>query len=322
MPEAALASGILLDRRDARASPARTTPRRATIKATGGFGDPADRPERLERLRWALDRTVALGLSDLMLHAGFLPEPDDPDRPAMLDTLAQAGQLAAEKGITLAFETGQETADLLRRTLDDLKAPEPQGQLRPGQHAPLRHGRPDPRRRDPRPRHPQRPRQGRAAADHPRPVGRGSAARPRRGRHPPVRPDPRSRSATPARSSSSARSATRPAGCATSPTAWTTSRSAWPSKAERSPAKPGHLGAVGSGCETSWFSGSSDVAPGDRRSMRGEPAGLGASVEDQLTTELTTWASSRPASVGRRSCACRRAGARSAGHGGAGPGDG
>ncbi|MHC5541670.1 sugar phosphate isomerase/epimerase family protein, partial [Singulisphaera rosea] len=41
----------------------------------------------------------------------------------LLDTLAQAGQLAAEKGITLAFETGQETATLLRRTLDDLKAP-------------------------------------------------------------------------------------------------------------------------------------------------------------------------------------------------------
>ena len=41
----------------------------------------------------------------------------------MLDTLARAGQLAAEAGITLAFETGQETADLLRRTLDDLKAP-------------------------------------------------------------------------------------------------------------------------------------------------------------------------------------------------------
>jgi sugar phosphate isomerase/epimerase len=98
-----------------------TTPR--TIQATGGFGNPADRPERLERLRWALDRTIALGLSDLMLHAGFLPDLDDPGRSALLDTLARAGQLAREKGITLAFETGQETADLLRRTLDDLKMP-------------------------------------------------------------------------------------------------------------------------------------------------------------------------------------------------------
>jgi L-ribulose-5-phosphate 3-epimerase len=98
-----------------------TTPQ--TIKATGGFGDPSLRAERLERLEWALDRTVALGLTDLMLHAGFLPDVGDPDRSSLLDTLGRAGQLAAEKGVTLAFETGQETADLLRRTLDDLKSP-------------------------------------------------------------------------------------------------------------------------------------------------------------------------------------------------------
>ena len=98
-----------------------TTPQ--TIQKTGGFGDPALRPERLERFRWALDRTRALGLSDLMLHAGFIPEPHDPDRKPFLDTLARVSQLAAEKGITVAFETGQETADLLRLTLDELKCP-------------------------------------------------------------------------------------------------------------------------------------------------------------------------------------------------------
>ncbi len=104
-------------------SPAKTTRSPLSIKATGGFGDPALRPERIERLKWALDRTIALGLSDLSLHAGFIPEPGDPARPAMLETLAQAGDLAAAKGITLAFETGQETADLLRLTLDELKSP-------------------------------------------------------------------------------------------------------------------------------------------------------------------------------------------------------
>jgi sugar phosphate isomerase/epimerase len=98
-----------------------TTPQ--TIQKTGGFGDPAARPERLERLTWALDRTRALGLADLMLHAGFLPEPGDPDRGPFLDTLGKVSQLAAERGVTIAFETGQETADLLRRTLDDLKCP-------------------------------------------------------------------------------------------------------------------------------------------------------------------------------------------------------
>ncbi len=98
-----------------------TTPQ--TIQRTGGFGNPATRGERLERLRWALDRTLALGLTDLMLHAGFLPEPNDPDRKPFLDTLGQVSALAAAKGITVAFETGQESAELLRRTLDDLKCP-------------------------------------------------------------------------------------------------------------------------------------------------------------------------------------------------------
>src|SRR5947208_7991516 len=98
-----------------------TTPQ--TIQATGGFGPVALRPERLDRLRWALDRTKALSLSDLMLHAGYLPEPKSPDRKPFLDTLAKAGDLATAAGVTLAFETGQETADLLRRTLDDLRCP-------------------------------------------------------------------------------------------------------------------------------------------------------------------------------------------------------
>jgi L-ribulose-5-phosphate 3-epimerase len=98
-----------------------TTPQ--TIQHSGGFGNPATRAERLERFRWALDRTLALGLSDLMLHAGFLPEPGDPDRKPFLDTLAKVSDLAHEKNVTVAFETGQETADLLRLTLDELKRP-------------------------------------------------------------------------------------------------------------------------------------------------------------------------------------------------------
>jgi sugar phosphate isomerase/epimerase len=98
-----------------------TTPQ--TIQRSGGFGNPATRGERLERFRWALDRTRALGLSNLMLHAGFLPEPGDPDRKPFLATLVQVSDLAQAKGVTVAFETGQETADLLRRTLDELRCP-------------------------------------------------------------------------------------------------------------------------------------------------------------------------------------------------------
>jgi sugar phosphate isomerase/epimerase len=98
-----------------------TTPQ--TIQKTGGFGNPATRAERLERFQWALDRTRALGLCDLMLHAGFIPEPRQPDRKPFLDTLLKVSDLAKTKGVTIAFETGQETADLLRLTLNELKCP-------------------------------------------------------------------------------------------------------------------------------------------------------------------------------------------------------
>jgi L-ribulose-5-phosphate 3-epimerase len=98
-----------------------TTPQ--TIQKSGGFGNPATRAERLERFQWALDRSKALGLSDLMLHAGFIPEPRNPDRKPFLDTLSKVSDLAKRKGVTIAFETGQETADLLRLTLDELKCP-------------------------------------------------------------------------------------------------------------------------------------------------------------------------------------------------------
>src|SRR5262245_46801792 len=98
-----------------------TTPQ--TIQKTGGFGDPATRPERLERFKWAVDRTVALGLKDLMLHAGFIPEPNQPDRKPFLETLAKVSDIAKAKHITVAFETSQETADLLKLTLDELKCP-------------------------------------------------------------------------------------------------------------------------------------------------------------------------------------------------------
>lgn len=98
-----------------------TTPQ--TIEKTGGFGDPNTRPERIERFKWGLTRTKELGLSDIMLHAGFIPEPGDPGRKSFLDTLAQVADLAQAQGITVAFETGQETSSLLRLTLDELKCP-------------------------------------------------------------------------------------------------------------------------------------------------------------------------------------------------------
>ncbi len=122
MPLAALQSGIVMTGAML-GFPGEDYTSPESIKRTGGFGDPSLRRERIERLKWALGRTLALGLSDLSLHAGFLPDENDPGRDALLETLAEAGDLATARGVTLAFETGQETALLLRRTLDELKSP-------------------------------------------------------------------------------------------------------------------------------------------------------------------------------------------------------
>lgn len=96
-----------------------TTPE--TIKRTGGFGDPALRRERVERFEWGVSRTVQLGLTDITCHAGFIPEPGSSDRAAFLDTLVTVANIAARKGVHVCFETGQEPADLLLRTLNELE---------------------------------------------------------------------------------------------------------------------------------------------------------------------------------------------------------
>jgi L-ribulose-5-phosphate 3-epimerase len=122
MPKAARASGLRLTG-TMLGFPGEdyTTPKH--IERTGGFGDPALRAERLKVLDWGLKRTKELGLSDIMFHGGFIPDPKSSDRKPFLNTLAKAADMAKALGITVALETGQETADLLRLTLDELKCP-------------------------------------------------------------------------------------------------------------------------------------------------------------------------------------------------------
>lgn len=91
-----------------------------SIHRTGGFGDPATRPERLELLKWALTRTRELGTAELMFHAGAIPPPGDPARRGFLDALATAARLAEDAGVYLAFETGQDRAGLVLGLLGDL----------------------------------------------------------------------------------------------------------------------------------------------------------------------------------------------------------
>ena len=138
---------------------------------------------------WALDRTRALGLTDLMLHAGFIPEPGDADRKPFLDTLGKVSAPGRGQGRDGRLRDrpgdGRTAAADARRT----EVRQPQGELRPGQHAALRQGRSATGGGDPRPGHSQRPRQGRQSTDDARHLGRGSAAGRGQVEHPRLRQD-------------------------------------------------------------------------------------------------------------------------------------
>ncbi|GJQ30479.1 MAG: hexulose-6-phosphate isomerase [Phycisphaerae bacterium] len=64
-----------------------------------------------------------LGLSLVTFHAGFLPhERGDALRRTMIDRVRQLAQLFAARGVRLALETGQESADTLLDVLAELNA--------------------------------------------------------------------------------------------------------------------------------------------------------------------------------------------------------
>ena len=92
----------------------------ATIRRTGGFSDPATRQRRMEIFQKAVDQTKELGVRIITCHAGYIPPPDDPARTGFLDCLGDAVSYAEEREVDVALETGQETAELLRRTLDEM----------------------------------------------------------------------------------------------------------------------------------------------------------------------------------------------------------
>ncbi len=86
-------------------------------------------PEQFRRARLAdsiafADLAAAAGVSDYVTHIGFIP--DDPASPLYRRLLTALGELLERlerNGQRLLFETGQETAAALARTLRDLGAP-------------------------------------------------------------------------------------------------------------------------------------------------------------------------------------------------------
>lgn len=95
-----------------------------TIRATGGLRPMEHWDANLAAAGQSADIARTLGLSLVTFHAGFLPhDRGDRERGVLLDRLGRVADVFASRGIALALETGQETAETLVDVLRDLDRP-------------------------------------------------------------------------------------------------------------------------------------------------------------------------------------------------------
>lgn len=79
-----------------------------------GFERAGENPERIEKTKRIVDLAVAFGTKVVTTHIGVIPEDETCEKyQTMLAALKECGAYAASKGVTLAIETGPETAPVL-----------------------------------------------------------------------------------------------------------------------------------------------------------------------------------------------------------------
>jgi L-ribulose-5-phosphate 3-epimerase len=92
-----------------------------TIRVTGGIAPDATWTQNWKNITATAELAHKLDLNLVTFHAGFLPhEESDPDYAKLKGRLVQIAELFATHNIALAFETGQETADVLAEFLEHL----------------------------------------------------------------------------------------------------------------------------------------------------------------------------------------------------------
>jgi L-ribulose-5-phosphate 3-epimerase len=95
-----------------------------TIRRTGGVVPDATWEQNWRNAQVTATNAARLGLKYVMFHAGFLPhDPRDPNFDKLVGRVRQIARLFAGHGITLACETGQETAASLKEFLEHLNEP-------------------------------------------------------------------------------------------------------------------------------------------------------------------------------------------------------
>ena len=93
------------------------------IKRTGGIVPDENWPENHRRVLGALDITSQLGVKYLLFHAGFIDHTEPDYYRKFQDRMRTLADAAAEKDIIILMETGQESAALLKRFLEELNHP-------------------------------------------------------------------------------------------------------------------------------------------------------------------------------------------------------
>ena len=92
-----------------------------SIRRTGGLVPDSTWEENWENAQATAELAHRLGLKLVTFHAGFLPhEESDPEFEKLQHRIRLLADVFAAKGIDLAFETGQETADILKSFLEKL----------------------------------------------------------------------------------------------------------------------------------------------------------------------------------------------------------
>lgn len=92
-----------------------------SIVRTGGVRSDVHWPANLAHAREIAGVAARHEIHLVTFHAGFLPHsPDDPERDVLLDRLRQVVDVFETRGVSLALETGQETADTLLHCLEEL----------------------------------------------------------------------------------------------------------------------------------------------------------------------------------------------------------
>ena len=87
---------------------------------TLGIVPPEYREQRVKELKLGADFAKKIGVTDVITHAGFLPEcPTDPTYPEILETVRELAQYMKDQGQYFLFETGQETPTTLLRFIEE-----------------------------------------------------------------------------------------------------------------------------------------------------------------------------------------------------------